>query len=151
MASVCVEKDIAAPVERVFETLSDIPNADETISGITKIEMLSDGPVGVGTRWRETRVMFGKQATEEMEITEFNPNKNYVVEAESMGCHYRTDIRFQESELGTKVEMEFGAKPITFFAKLMTPVSWMMRGTMAKCLNKDLDDCKLVCESKSGE
>ena len=34
--------------------------------------MLSDGPIGVGTRLRETRIMFGRPATEVMTIAALN-------------------------------------------------------------------------------
>ena len=63
-----IEETIATPVKQVFETLSNI-----NISGIQKVEILSDTTEGEGHRWRETREMFGKEATEDMEITHYNP------------------------------------------------------------------------------
>ena len=148
MGSVVVEGQINARVEQVFAVMSDIPNAANMISGITKIEMLTEGAVGVGTRWKETRLMFGKEATEEMGITEFIPNHSYVVESDSCGARYRTEIRFFAAAGGTKVRMDFGAKPQTLFAKVMQPLSWMMRGAILKCLEKDLADVKTICEAQ---
>ena len=148
MASITVTKEINAPIAHVFSVLSNIPEAEKTISGITKIEMLTDGPVGVGTRWKETRVMFGKEAAEEMEITEFNPNRNYVVEAESCGAHFRTDLRFHDKGSGTLVEMEISTQPVTFMAKLMSPLGYFMKDMMVKCLEKDLEDSKRACERR---
>ena len=147
MGSVLVEKHIDAPVQEVFATLANIPESYNTISAIEAIEMLSQGPVGVGTRWKETRVMFGREAIEEMEITEFKPNEKYVVEADTCGSHYRTEIRFEPVETGTKVAMEMKAKPMTFGAKIMAPLGWLMKGTLVKCFEKDLSDAKTACES----
>lgn len=50
--------------QAVFEAISDLEHAAERIGAIKEIEMLTDGPVGKGTRWRETRLMFGKECTE---------------------------------------------------------------------------------------
>ncbi len=69
------EQQVAAPPEKVFAMMSDFANAPQRISGISKVEMLTDGAVGVGTKFKETRVMLGKEATETMEVTTFDPNK----------------------------------------------------------------------------
>jgi len=58
-----LDKHIAAPPMRVFAAASDFRNAPQRIHGIKKVEMLSTGPVGVGTRFKETRVLFKKEAT----------------------------------------------------------------------------------------
>ncbi|HIA48749.1 MAG TPA: hypothetical protein EYN96_12475 [Candidatus Hydrogenedentes bacterium] len=86
-----IEETIATPVKQVFETLSNI-----NISGIQKVEILSDTTEGEGHRWRETREMFGKEATEDMEITHYNPPLGYHVEASSHGMRYVTVMTFSE-------------------------------------------------------
>ena len=79
-----------APLPAVFKVFSDLENAADRISGIKSIEMLTEGPMQVGTRWRETRTFMKRDATEEMEITAFEPDKHYSVGAESCGCVYET-------------------------------------------------------------
>jgi carbon monoxide dehydrogenase subunit G len=137
----------AAP-EAVFAVMSDLANAAETISGIKKMEMLTDGPVGVGTRFRETRVMMGKEATEEMEVTAFEAGRSYTLECDSCGCHYRTEVRVKPDGTGTLAEMELDTRAVSLLAKLMTPMEVLMRGTMRKHLEKDLDDVKRVVEGE---
>ncbi len=140
--------EISAPRDRVFELLADIPNAAENISAIETIEMLSDGPVGVGTRWREMRKMMGKEATEEMWIVDFNPAASYSVEAESHGMQYRTDIVFEATgENSTLVKQTFAGKPVTLAAKLFTPIGWLFKGPTKKALQKDLVELKQKLES----
>src|SRR5690606_5841260 len=90
MRMITLEEYIQAPPERVFEVFSDIPGTGARLSGISRIEMLSEGPIGKGTRWRETRTMFGKEAVEEMGITEFDPPRGYSVAAENHGAKYLT-------------------------------------------------------------
>ena len=73
MKPIVVSVDIDVPIDRVFSIATDLQNAPERIGGITKLEVLTDGPFGLGTRWRETRVMFGREATEVMWVTAFDP------------------------------------------------------------------------------
>ena len=149
MATLKLTETVNAPSERVFEVFSNFPQAAENVDGIKSVEMLTDGPVGVGTRFKETRVMFGKEATEEMEVSRFEPNQLYTVSAESCGAKFDTTFHFvPKSERQTEVEMEMNIQSVTMFAKLMSPLSFLMRGTMKKCLMADVDDLKRLCESE---
>ncbi|MEL7485039.1 MAG: SRPBCC family protein, partial [Planctomycetota bacterium] len=73
MKAIHVSETVNASIEDVFAVASDIANAAERIGGIDSVEMLTEGPVGMGTKWRETRTMFGKQADETMWITAWEP------------------------------------------------------------------------------
>jgi hypothetical protein len=148
MKPIVVSEIIDASAEAVFAAATDLPHAAERIKGITKIEMLTDGPVGVGTRWRETRVMFGREAAETMWITEFQPPRRYVVEARSHGTHYLTPITVEPLEPGrSKITMSFGAKPESLMAKIMMTLFAGMAGKIARCLHDDLRDIKRFCEN----
>jgi hypothetical protein len=140
---------IIAPQERVFGLFADLDGAPGRIAGITKLERLTVGPVGVGTRWRETRVMFGKEATEEMEFTVFEPPRRYVVEAESHGMHYRSEYQFEPAGGATDVHMTFEGRPLTLGAKLMAPLGLLFAGTAKKCFAQDMADLKVAAEAKT--
>lgn len=140
MLGVTVTRSIAAPPERVFATFSNFEDAAQRIQAIEKLEVLTPGPIGVGTRFRETRTMFGKQATEEMTITAFDPPRGYDVEAQSHGSKYYTTFRFEPEPGGTKVTMRFEAQPLSTFAKLLAPLGKLMVGKLEKECGKDLDD-----------
>ena len=142
-----VSQDIAAPIETVFDRAADFPNAASTIEAITKMEMLTEGPIGVGTRFRETRVMFGREATEEMEIVEFDRPRGYRLHAESHGSRYLSGLSFEETAGGTRVTMHFEGTPLTLMAKIM---SFMMKPMMKKMVSicaKDLEDLKNAVEN----
>ena len=114
------------------------------------MEMLTDGPVGLGTRFRETRVMFKREATEEMEVTAFDAPHSYSLGCENHGCRYRTEFRFAPNGSGTDLEMTFGAEPLTKTAKVMSFLMKPMMKTMMKHCSKDLEDLKAAVED-SGE
>ncbi len=147
MTAVTIHRQVAAPREQVFAVAIDFANAASFIQAIDKIEMLTEGPVGVGTRFRETRVVFGRPATEEMTLTGFDPPRSYTLGAESHGAHYETVFTFTEKGCGTEIEMRFGVTPLSFMAKvmglLMRP---MMKKMLAMCA-KDLEDIARAAES----
>ena len=146
MAAVTVTQRIEAPVETVFRLATDVDHWAGRITGITKVERLTNGPVGVGTRFKETRMMFGKQATETMEFSAFEPNRRYQLTADSCGALYQTEFRFEPDGTGTRLSVDMRVTARSFFAKLMKPLAWLMCGMMKKCLMKDLDDLKAAAE-----
>jgi hypothetical protein len=148
MADLTLTQHINAPVETTFHLATDLDNWPGRIKGITKVERLTTGPVGVGTRFRETRIMFGRPSTEEMEFTEFEPNRCYVVEADSGGCHFHSEFRFEPADGGTRVTMAFTSQPQSFMAKVAGKLmGWMMRSAIRKCVQQDLDDLKAAAEA----
>ncbi len=148
MANFTMSEHVEAPPELVFEAASDFHHAAENIHGIESLEVLTDGPIGVGTRFRETRLMFGKATTEEMEITAFDPPHGYVVENDSCGCHFRAEYKFVGDISGTNMRLEFQTEPRSLLAKLMAPLGKLMTGPMKKCIGADLADVKRLAEGR---
>lgn len=147
MATVTSSIEVKATPERTFAAFTDLRNAAGRVRGIKKLDVLTDGPIGKGTRFRETRVMFGREATEEMEITDFQPGKSYTVGGISCGAEFATTFRFTPASGGTRVEFELAFRPVSVFAKLMAPLSGMMMGPMKKVVEQDMDDMRKIAEA----
>lgn len=143
---VYASRSINAPIDRVFDVFSDISKIGERIEGISQVDILSDVQQGLGTRWRETRVVFGREATEEMEISSFKPNQSYEVLAASNGSEYHSIYTFTDQGNTTLVEMVHRTNAVSLIAKLMIPVALIFKGTMKKLFEADLDELKAVCE-----
>jgi carbon monoxide dehydrogenase subunit G len=151
MAKFSLTKRIDAPVEEVFALFTDFAQAAGRIPAITKLELLTPGAIGVGTRFRETRMMFGREATEEMEITAFEPGRSYEISCHSCGAMFHTTFRFDPEGTGTIVSATFTTRALSWFAWLMKPLSALMMPMMRKCVAKDIEDLKKVAEkAKSG-
>lgn len=145
-----IEETIGAPIHQVFELFTDLSHAADHIQSIKKLEVMGKGPVGKGTRFRETRVMFGKEATEEMEITGFDPPRSYSVEATSCGAQFVTVYRFEGGQRETRVTMEMNTRPLSLMAKVTGPaMGLLMKGTMRKAMCADHADLKRVAEAKA--
>jgi carbon monoxide dehydrogenase subunit G len=133
---------INKPVGEVYAAFVDIEKIGERIPGIVKIEVTSDVKSGVGTHWKETRVMFGKESTEEMEITKVDEVKSITIESDSAGTHYVTEYTFVEKSEGTEVTMSFSGVAKSLMAKIMSPMMGLMAGSMKKMLRADLESMK---------
>lgn len=138
---------IQAPREKVFEVFSDLNNLPKNVTAITGIEVLTKGKIGEGTRFKETRVMFGKEASEIMQITEFIPPEKITEEASSNGMHYTSQWNFTETDGLTTVTIHFQGKAITLLAKIFSLVFFFMAGSMKKAFIADMQDLKNVIET----
>jgi hypothetical protein len=110
--------------------------------------VLTPGPVGVGTRFKETRIVFKREATETFEFTAFEPNRRFEMVAVSCGALYRFEFRFTPEGAGTRLAFTFEVKAVSFWAKLMAPLSVLMMGSMRKCADGDLEALKAVAEGQ---
>lgn len=145
-----IEATINAPRQLVFDTLSNISISQKYISGIEKIEVLSKAQSGEGFRWRETRTVFGKQMTEEMEIRDFDPPNSYRVLAASHGMEYESRLTYSEDHAGsTLVKWEYHTKAVSLSAKLMSPMMVLFKGSIRKALAKDLTEVKAGLEAET--
>ena len=148
--SVVVERRVAAAQGPVWEALTDLGGMARMLSGVTKVEVLTEGGFGEGARWRETRRMFGKDATEEMWVTVSEPPERYVVEAESHGSHYISEWELRaDGPTSTTVRMTFTAVPsgavAGLFAKVLGGVGVR---SVSKAIAKDLDDVAAWVEGR---
>lgn len=132
----------SASPDRVWGVASDFAHAAGRIRAITKVEMVTSGPVGTGTRFREWR---GRQAAD-MEVTAWSPPRSYSLRGYAMGTEFTSEIRCVPDGSGTRLEMEVRVRPETFGAKLLSPLIALMSKVMVKSCANDLGDIAAVAE-----
>ncbi|WP_082097286.1 SRPBCC family protein [Demequina silvatica] len=108
--SVSVEREIAATVERVWEIITDLDYAAEVIPAIVSLERLAGEGYEVGVRWRETRKMWGREETEEMEVVASEAPRTTSIHAESRGTRYLTVYTLEPTGSGTRLVCDFSAE-----------------------------------------
>ncbi len=134
---------IPAPIERVWGVITDIDGAAATLTGVTAIERVDDGPYTVGTRWRETRKVLGKAETEEMWVAEVEPPLRTVVRSAGTDADYVTTFTLSADAAGTRVEMVFGAdtpEPSRVQRMLWRTFGALGRRVTQKMMQRDLRD-----------
>ena len=144
-----ISVEIEKQLEDVLKAIVDFKNCLNYIESIVKIEII-DEPKDtlVGFKWKETRVMFGKEATETMWITDYVENEFYQTRAESHGSIYISKLSLERIKQQSKLTMSFSAEAQTFFVKIISLcMGFVIKGSMKKALIKDLNDIKTYLES----
>jgi hypothetical protein len=130
---------------------TDVANWPRFISGIQSVELLTPGPVVVGARFRETRVMFGRQATEEMTFAEFEPPRRFVLAAFNHGTAYRAEHVFAPHGAGSHATLTFAGQPTTTLAQLTAPLGRLFLGTLKRQIEADLGNLRREAERRHRE
>ena len=126
----------SAPPDRMWAVASDFAHAAGRIKAITKVEIMTPGPVGAGTRFREWR---GRQMVD-MEVSAWSPPRSYSLRGYAVETEFASEIRCVPDGSGTQLEMEVHVRPQTFVAKLLSPLISLMSSVMVKSCTKDLGD-----------
>lgn len=126
--------------DRVFQALTDLEGVAKWMPGFVKIEILSEGAFGVGTQWRETRKLFGKEATEQFEVTRFEPPTGLGLRVDgskgtSKRGEYLFDYQLAPQNGGTEVTLNGAIRGLGRIAGL---ISRLFVGTLKKACVKDL-------------
>lgn len=148
---VTLTRRIAAPREVVWEVLTDLDHAARRLSQVTDLQVLTDGPYALGTRWRETRRMMGASDTQEMVVVENDPLRRTVVEAVDASTTYRTVYTLESlEETGdTLLTLHFGAEvadPTRLQRLALSVVGPLGLKLTEKSLRTELDDIARAAE-----
>lgn len=145
MTRTTVRTTILAPVGAVFCTIADPVNYTKAVPQITKVEFLTDQRAGVGTRFRETREMRGREAATELEVTEYMKNERVRLVSEAGGTVWDSTFTLTptEDERGTRLDLVMEARPQRLLARMLVP---LMKGIVAKAIAGDMDAVKAYLE-----
>jgi carbon monoxide dehydrogenase subunit G len=144
-----IHQDVNAPADAVWTLITDIEHCPQFIAGIESVQMLSgDQEFGVGTRWRETRVMFGKSATEEMTVTAVEPGRSYETEAHHGKVIYTSRMTVEPNgDDASVLTMHFDAEASGMLNKTLgAVVGKIMEGSTRKLMQQDLVDIAEAAE-----
>ena len=151
MGPMSFERDIAAPVEGVWATMTDVNRYAERFSKVDAAVLISDGPFDVDTRWHETRTAYGRAASVNYRVTECEPHRRYLAECWS-GARSFMEYVFLPSEDGARTIVR-----VTFWTRGGGPVFWLgsrlFHARVTACVvdhnNQDLADLARACERRS--
>jgi carbon monoxide dehydrogenase subunit G len=147
MVRTLLSRTIAAPLEKVFDTVAHIENFSKVVPNIIKVEFLSDRHSGVGTRFRETRRMGKREASTELEVTEFVQNDHVRFVSNAGGIIWDTVFTTTPaSGGGVQLNMVMNAEAYKLLAKVINP---LIKGMVQKAIARDMDAVKAYCEGTS--
>jgi len=144
-ASITINASKAA----VWAATTDVALFAELLSGVEKIEVVEKPATGlVGLKWKETRILFGKEATVEKWITEAKENEFYTTRAEQDGFVFITTNRVSGSDGNVTLTGIHETLPQGFAAKLKALPMVFFKGVIRKAIVQDLKDIKVAVEPR---
>lgn len=145
-----ITKHINASPDKVWAVISDIPGSASTLSGVDSVQLLTDGPYGEGTRWKEARTMMGRSETVEMWVAQADPPRSTTVKALQGGADYTSRFTLAERSGGTDLTLTFGAEmlePSAFSKAMMAIFGKIGMSFTRRALAKDLAEIAAKAES----
>jgi carbon monoxide dehydrogenase subunit G len=143
-----VKRTIRVSTEKAYDGLLDLEAARNWMQGLVRIERLDEGPMQEGSEWKETRKMFGKEATEHFEVVELHEPDKIVLRCDgTKGTTGKGEFVFTyliaASGEHSEVTLDGEIKGLTGLTKILGK---LMAGTFKKACAKDLDSLKSYLE-----
>ncbi|WP_437836558.1 SRPBCC family protein [Sorangium sp. So ce1153] len=145
-----IEEQIDASPEEVFRLATDIDAFGDWMPNFVRAEKLTDGVVGKGAMWRETRKMFGKESTEQFEVTAAEPGKSLDLFIDGQKGttgrgEYRFRYVFEPAGDGTLLKMDGEIAGMGWF---METLGRLFIGSFKKAVHGDLKALKSHLERR---
>lgn len=136
MGSFTYSTIIEAPIETVFDYVSNVDNRMEWQEALVKVERFTPSPDGVGAHWKET-FQYGKKAsTADMKYAAFERPHIFTEDITTNNATGVIDVKFAEkgdhTELSVDVTMNWKGR-----FRLLAPLA---NSVFKKAITKDFGD-----------
>ena len=111
MTRVAGEITIARPVQAVFDAVADERIEPQYNPAMLRVEKLTDGPVGVGTRFEGVHTAGRHQMVLRTQITEYDRPRRLASSARSAAGDVRGAVTFEAAGSGTRMRWSWDVRP----------------------------------------
>lgn len=112
---------INRPPEDVFDFVADEHNEPRFNPGMVRVEKLTPGPVGAGTRWRTTLESRGHPITMDVEVTEYARPCRLGTTSTLSAAQITGRLTFAAHPTGTRMSWSWQLRPKGLL-RVLTPV-----------------------------
>jgi uncharacterized protein YndB with AHSA1/START domain len=102
---------IHRPVEEVFAYVSDLTHSAEWQAGLLEVRRLTEGPLGVGTRYAFVRQFIGRKMESTNEFVAYEPNRTVRFRIPSGPMPGQGTYLFEATPDGTKLTSRVELEP----------------------------------------
>ena len=136
-----VEAHFSAPPQEVFEALTRVNSFIDWMPNLKEVKVLSEGDIGEGTVYEETRRMFFRDATERFRISKYEPPNTLELtvdgsEGSSGSGQYTFFYCLEENEDNSGTSMSVRGE-ITGLNRVMEFVGRLGLRFMVRAIRKD--------------
>jgi carbon monoxide dehydrogenase subunit G len=133
---------IDRPVKEVFAFVSNLNNMAKWNSAVVRLEQITPGDVGVGTRFKSVGEMMGRRIEGEVQVTSYEPDTKTGFQMNAGPMQMNVTISFKPVGTGTKVSLNAQGNPAGVF-KLAEGI---MQGRVKSMMEENLARLKSVLE-----
>ena len=144
MTKVTVECDIAASQGRVFGVVSDIDSLPDRDPDVVRIEYLGEQLAGVGTRFRDVRMVRGKELHTDLEVTELEEPSRIRMVSDTHGTVWDTRYEVRPEAGASVLTITMEATAHASLPRLLNP---LMKGMFRNGIKKHAKSLKAYCEA----
>jgi uncharacterized protein YndB with AHSA1/START domain len=130
---------IRAEAEKVFDYLADARNEPEWLPGAERVEKMTDGDVGLGTRYKG---LYARAGQVDLELVEFERPRRLTFRARSRVVSFDDAVTLEERGGETTLRARMEAQP----RGPMRVVAPMMARTMRKQFEENWAHLKTALE-----
>jgi uncharacterized protein YndB with AHSA1/START domain len=94
---------INRPIEEVFAYVSDLQNGPEWQNGLVEARRITEGPLGVGTKFTDVRKFPGGKLESVVQCTTYEPNKKVVFKTITGSWPFEDTWIFESTAEGTRL------------------------------------------------
>ncbi len=140
---------IDCPLADVFALFRDIDQYnDPEGSPVPILDKITDGPVGVGTRYREVvRMMPGVTMTILSEVTDYEPERYLASDWHSNVMEGHLAYAFEPVERGTRVVQKMSLNP----KRILRVFSPLIKVLFFRAAGRRLEEIKALLEARVSE
>lgn len=120
---------IAAPPELVFDTVADSRNEPSYNPAMTDVELLTTGPIGLGTRFRARMGRAGMEMV--VQLTEYDRPRRLGSRTTSSMMETSGALTFTPEAGGTMMSWDWNVRPTGWF-RFLGPLVGLLGGRMER-------------------
>ena len=132
------------PVQEVFDYISDFKNGPQWQIGLQGVGRITEGSLGVGTRFTSMRRFMGRKMESGIEFTAFELNKKLAIKSYSGSSPFKQTFLFEEIPGGTLIntvfELELGG--------IMNLAEPLIAPAVRREMKTDFDNLREIIESR---
>jgi uncharacterized protein YndB with AHSA1/START domain len=122
--------------EDVFAFVFEPANAAQWQDGVMLAEFTSEGPLGVGSTFRNVSKMMGREIDIEFEVTDYDPPHRLCYKSISGPVQTKTCVTFESQNGGTLMTFRGEGKPGGFFKMAEGIIRRRLESQFEKNLNR---------------
>jgi hypothetical protein len=112
------------PIGTVFAFMTDFANVVLMFEHLSEVVPGQTGAVAEGGRYRQTRVVHGRQYRETMEVIALENNSRYTIRTSNFGIETDYDYRFEAIDSTTTYIQLTKTAHAKGWSRLLLPLAW---------------------------